>query len=148
MAKQLSRKSKINKIIKGERKLKMKRVWISCAVFAAILVWVGFSNMGLKNIAGVSAENLDLCEKYVENGDYDNAARHFKAAHDKWNGSLPFLGAVAKHAEIDEIVVEFEQGDSYLKSKSYSDFLMIVYSVRKRISHIEEMEKITLGNVF
>lgn len=126
----------------------MKRVWISVGITALMIVWVIFCNLSLKRLSAQITEQLELAETKAADGNFDDAGVCFDRAYQKWNDAEAFLGSIAKHNELDQIAVDLEQAAAYFARGEYNDFISLTRAARRRIGHIEQMESLSLGNIF
>lgn len=126
----------------------MKNILISFTVFvfmlAAIIFSIAYLNKITKNIQTIN----DNLETYITNEDWDNAYKASLEYTSVWEKHTKIIKAFVNHQEIDNVEIELWKLPQYVKEHSKDEALASVHVLKFLISHISNMEKINLQNIF
>lgn len=126
----------------------MKRIITTGSIFLALLIFIFINTSNVNAISKDVRGYLDETENYIFLSDYKNASLSFEDAYDCWNENKSYLGIVTLHSELDDITTTFESACILLRVKEYDHFMSALYSIRSKISSIEQKERINSQNLF
>lgn len=87
-------------------------------------------------------------EKSINMNEWERANDIVAELNDDWDKNENIWTIFINHHEIDSISITLENAIEYIKLKDKPDSLASIASLRHYISHIPEMERIVIKNIF
>ncbi len=113
-----------------------------CLIMLAVLCFLCiFSALHVSNVVEETTALLNKAR-------HENPSQLVGTASDLWTNNQGYLGAVLRHDEMDEVMVELAKLKSYASIDETDDFLSSCEGVLAQLEHIREMEWPSLKNIF
>lgn len=122
-------------------------------LFALLVVFfVILSGYFIKRYLDSSTEKLIKqilsIEIFISNGEWERANDAALKLNADWEDTENIWTIFTNHHEIDNISITLKNTLEYIKLKDTTDAIAYLSSLKHYISHIPEMEKIALKNIF
>lgn len=122
-------------------------------LFAIIVISIViFSGFMIKRYLDISTgkllEEIKYLEIYVSNGEWDKASSTAAELDADWEKTESIWTIFTNHHEIDNISITLKNTIEYVKLKDTTDSIAYLSSLKHYISHIPEMERIVIKNIF
>lgn len=123
-----------------------------CAKFGAVLLalTLALCLVSLYALGGIVARAdalLSRAQTLACAGRYEEAAEAGEAAAQLWRDRRPFLGAVLRHSESDELEFLFARLPAYKDADARAEFLAVCLELRAQLSHVLDAERPRLYNI-
>lgn len=126
----------------------MKNVILSIAIFLIMVITMSFSISYLHKIS-LELENLNNeVEQYIANEKWDMAYKTYTQFKDEWEHHTKIIKLFVNHQEIDNIEMELCKLSEYVKEKTKDEALASISTLDFLLSHVSDLEKINLQNIF
>ena len=126
----------------------MKNVIISICIFIVMLIAIFFSLNYLTktcdNLMTQCDELEDIISKETWDNSYEKSMDLLEDLQDKHN----ILSMFIHHQEIDNMTNELYKFTQYVKGKNKDEALASIHVVKFYIEHIEDLQKVTIQNIF
>jgi hypothetical protein len=126
----------------------MRNVVISVVVFIAMLGAIFFSISYLNRITSNIEKINDELEQHITNDSWDKAYKLSLDFTSKWEKHSKVIKIFVNHQEIDNVEMELWKLPQYVKEKSKDEALASVHVLKFFLSHISNLEKVNLQNIF
>ena len=126
----------------------MKNMIFTCIIFFLMLFILFFAS---KYIVLTCDKLLDVSSKIEENIVNDNWDESYMLSFELLNiyeGHIANLTLFLNHTDFDNIYSEIIKLSQYSKCESKDEALSSIHVVKTLISHVKELESITVGNIF
>ena len=126
----------------------MKNMIFACIIFFFMLFILFFAS---KYIILTCDKLLDVSSKIEENIVNDNWDESYMLSFELLNiyeGHIANLTLFLNHTDFDNIYSEIIKLSQYSKCESKDEALSSIHVVKTLISHVKELESITVGNIF
>lgn len=126
----------------------MKNMIFTCIIFFFMLFILFFAS---KYIILTCDKLLDVSSKIEENIVNDNWDESYMLSFELLNiyeGHIANLTLFLNHTDFDNIYSEIIKLSQYSKCESKDEALSSIHVVKTLISHVKELESITVGNIF
>ena len=126
----------------------MKNMIFTCIIFSLMLFILFFAS---KYIVLTCDKLLDVSSKIEENIVNDNWDESYMLSFELLNiyeGHIANLTLFLNHTDFDNIYSEIIKLSQYSKCESKDEALSSIHVVKTLISHVKELESITVGNIF
>ena len=126
----------------------MKNMIFTCIIFSLMLFILFFAS---KYIILTCDKLLDVSSKIEENIVNDNWDESYMLSFELLNiyeGHIANLTLFLNHTDFDNIYSEIIKLSQYSKCESKDEALSSIHVVKTLISHVKELESITVGNIF
>lgn len=126
----------------------MKNILISFTIFIVMITSIIFSIRYLdKTTRNIQTLN-DKLEEYISKDEWQKAYKVSLEYTLVWEKHSKVIKAFVNHQEIDNVEMELWKLPQYVKEKSKDEALASVHVLKFLISHISNLEKINLQNIF
>lgn len=126
----------------------MKNVIISFVIFIIILIAMAFSISYLNKVSS-NLQNLnDEIEQCITDNKWDKAYSISMDYTKKWEKSTKIIKLFVNHQELDNIEMELNKLPQYLKENTKDESLASVHVLKFLVSHISNIEKVNIQNIF
>ena len=123
----------------------MKKVYVAVCILVIIpllsAVYISFVNIKCREL-------VNMAQKVYENVNRNQEKEDFQKFENKWNKLEKMLAISANHDEIDFVKESLEKSKAYLYLGNTEDYKCELKLTMKMISHIGELERPTLQNIF
>jgi hypothetical protein len=126
----------------------MRNLLISATLFVTMLIAIFFSNQYLSRICSDLTKTSTTLEDQITNEKWKEAYDTSMKLTSKWKNYCTKLSIFVDHEEIDNIDHELWQLTQYTKCENKDESLAGVHVIKFFISHITNMEKISVQNIF
>lgn len=120
------------------------------AVF--VILTVIFSGFMIKNYLDNSTKKLldqiTYMEAWINSNEWEKAADAALKLNEGWEETENIWTIFTNHHEIDNISITLKNTIEYIKVKDKTDALAYLASLKHYISHIPEMERVVIKNIF
>lgn len=126
----------------------MKNMIFTCIIFFSMLFILFFAS---KYIILTCDKLLDVSSKIEENIVNDNWDESYMLSFELLNiyeGHIANLTLFLNHTDFDNIYSEIIKLSQYSKCENKDEALSSIHVVKTLISHVKELESITVGNIF
>lgn len=126
----------------------MRRLWISCAVLAALFCVTLFNSHYLKGCTDEWISLLTEADTLAQEGDWTAAAQRTQAAYDLWERREAYLHMVLQHQDVDDILLNFHQVLQLLEhQEAGGEYFAANARLIVSIGLIYETEQLSLKNL-
>lgn len=126
----------------------MRRLWISCAILAALFCITLFNSHYLKTCTDEWVSLLTEAEDLAKAGDWESAAQRTQTAYGLWERRESYLHMVLQHKDVDEILLNFQQVIQLLEhQEDGGEYFAANARLIVSIGLIYETEQLTLKNL-
>lgn len=126
----------------------MKNVILSFAIFIIILIAMSFSISYLNKVSSNLQKLNDEIEQCITDNKWDKAYNISMDYTERWEKSTKVIKLFVNHQEIDNIEMELSKLPQYLKENTKDESLASVHVLKFLVSHISNMEKVNIQNIF
>lgn len=102
----------------------------------------------LDTSAGKLLEQITYIESWINKDDWARASTAALELNKDWEKTENIWTIFTNHHEIDNISITLKNTIEYIKQKDKEDSLAYLASLKHYISHIPEMERIVIKNIF
>lgn len=126
----------------------MKNSLISCIIFICMLFSIFFSLKYLdKTYTEMIIINYDI-EEHIVDENWDLAYKGSIELLEKWNKISPFVSSFNNDHDLHCVNDEIIKLTQYIRTKTKDESLATIHAVKYFINHINDMQKITMENIF
>jgi hypothetical protein len=93
-------------------------------------------------------EDISRVESYINNNDWDTAYNDAAKLNTDWERTESIWTIFTNHHEIDSISVALKISLEFIREKDKAESLANISTLKHYISHIPEMERVVLKNIF
>jgi hypothetical protein len=126
----------------------MKNVILSFAIFIIILIAMTFSISYLNKVSSNLQKLNDEIEQNITDNKWDEAYKESIDYTQKWEKYSKVIKLFVNHQEIDNIEMELWKLPQYIKEHTKDESLASVHVLKFLVSHISNIEKINIQNIF
>lgn len=126
----------------------MKNVIISFTIFIVILIAMTFSISYLNKASSNLQKLNDEIEQCIADNQWDKAYNISMDYTEKWEKYTKVVKLFVNHQEIDNIEIELSKLPQYIKQNTKDESLASVHVLKFLVSHISNLEKINIQNIF
>jgi hypothetical protein len=126
----------------------MRNIIISIAIFVVMIVALFFCINYLNKVSSKLQKLNDDMEQYITNDNWDKAYKTSMSFVDEWENHSKIIKVFVNHQEIDNVELELWKLPQYIKEKTKDEALASVHVLKFLLSHIPNLEKINLQNIF
>jgi hypothetical protein len=114
-----------------------------------IIIFSGFMiKKYLDTSTGKLLEQITSLESWVNKGEWEKANDAALKLNADWEKTENIWTIFTNHHEIDNISITLKNTVEYIKLKDTTDSIAYLSSLKHYISHIPEMERIAIKNIF
>lgn len=126
----------------------MRNLIISVFIFITMLIAIFFSTQYLSRICSNLTKTSSDLEDQITSGKWKEAYDTTMKLTSKWQNYCNKLSVFVDHEEIDNIDNELWRLTQFTKCENKDESLACLHALKFFISHISNMEKISLQNIF
>lgn len=126
----------------------MKNVIISFTIFIVILIAMTFSISYLNKASSNLQKLNDEIEQCIADNQWDKAYNISMDYTERWEKYTKVVKLFVNHQEIDNIEIELSKLPQYIKQNTKDESLASVHVLKFLVSHISNLEKINIQNIF
>lgn len=126
----------------------MKNVIISLLIFIVLFISILFSVRYLDSICKKLQIQNDKIENYVDGKDWKSANDSIKVFSKDWDKYSAIVSVFVHHQELDDINSELQKFTQFVRYEDQEGAQSSSYTIKFYLSHISEMEKWNLQNIF
>lgn len=126
----------------------MKNVILSFAIFIIILIAMTFSISYLNKVSSNLQKLNDKIEQSITDNKWDEAYKESIDYTQKWEKYSKVIKLFVNHQEIDNIEIELWKLPQYIKEHTKDESLASVHVLKFLVSHISNLEKVNIQNIF
>ena len=127
----------------------MKRLYVSLGLIALLAVLCGAHTVYLNRFTDELTGLLTQAQEQVERGDWEAATRLTGQAREQWVGNEGYLHITLRHADIDAILVSFDEALAFLQGSEHqpAEYAAVNAKLLTQLSLLLEEELPTLTNI-
>jgi hypothetical protein len=125
----------------------MRRLSVSLAILAAILVGALWHNAHLTRLAQEISAQVTRAEALAEDGRWSDAADAAEGALRQWSAHDRYLHTTLRHEDVDTIFLSFSELLAYLEHQELDQCAAVTADLVTQLELLAEMEQLTLTNV-
>ncbi|MDZ5252245.1 DUF4363 family protein [Clostridium sp. LIBA-8841] len=125
----------------------MKNTIISTLIFFFILGSVLFFNVKLTDVCGKVNESSDKIESYLNEENWKESYSESINLRDMLEENYVSLSLYVNHEQLDNLSKEVLSLTQYIKGEDISNSLSSVYIIKAYTKHIEDIQKVNIGNI-
>ncbi len=125
----------------------MKYITIPLAILLLIVLIGALNTQITDSRISDMVDMLDLCETYVDAGDWDTAEQFAMQAMSRWDSAQFYLSVIARHSELDEVDATVDRTIESFRCRDYTLFKTENTVLIGMLEHIAEMEELDLKNI-
>jgi hypothetical protein len=118
----------------------------------AMLLIIIFSGIAIKSYLNKTAHtldaNIDKINIFVIKGDWNSAHEYTNILNKDWAASQDIWALFINHHEIDSISSSLTKAIQYINYNDDENSAAYLAELKEYISHIPDMEKLSLRNIF
>lgn len=126
----------------------MRNVIIAVSIFIAMIILMFVSINYLNNISSNLQKLNDNLEQYITDDDWNKAYKSSIEFTHKWESHSKIIKIFVNHQEIDNVEMELWKLPQYVKQQTKDEALASVHVLKFLISHISNLEKVNIQNIF
>lgn len=113
-----------------------------------MLIFVFFS-INYLNKTSLNLQKLnDAMEQYVTEDNWDKAYKASMSFANEWKKHSTIIKAFVNHQEIDNVELELWKLPQYIKEETKDEALASIHILKFLLSHISNLEKVNMQNIF
>lgn len=127
----------------------MKRLYVSLGLIALLAALCGAHTICLGRFTGQLAGLLTQAQEQVEREDWDGALRLTRQAKEKWVEHDGYLHITLHHADIDAILVSFDETLAFLQGSEHqpAEYAAVNAKLITQLELLIEGERPTIPNL-
>lgn len=126
----------------------MKRLTTAVLLLAAVIgICIG-SQWKLRQMTDEWISAVDRAAAFAVQEDTEHARISLFAVQEDWRESLPVLGALLPHDELDQIERLFETALQAAENRDKNEYLLQSAELRGRLLHLPERDAPKIQNIF
>ena len=127
----------------------MKRLCVSLGLIAVLAVLCGVHTAYLGWFTGELTGLLTRAQEQVERGDWDGATQLTRQAREQWVGSDGYLHITLRHADVDAILVSFDETLAFLQGDEHqpAEYAAVNARLLTQLELLLEAELPTIANL-
>lgn len=125
----------------------MKNTIISSIIFFFVLGCVLFFNVKLTDACDKVNESSDKIEYYLTEENWQESYNESLNLRDMLEEHYVSLSLYINHEQLDNLSKEVLSLTQYIKGEDISNSLSSVYIIKAYTKHIEEIQKVNIGNI-
>lgn len=129
-------------------KSNFKILFFSISVFLLIIVSSFFIRYYLQKSTDKLISEISFIENSVNNNQWNEAHQAILKLDKDWEKTESKWTIFTNHHEIDNITVTLKNSSEFIRSNDKSQSLASLSSLKHYLSHIPDMEKLSLKNIF
>jgi hypothetical protein len=126
----------------------MRNLLISVAIFITMIIAIFFANLYLSRICLDLTKTSSTLEDQITNEEWESAYDTSNKLTSNWKSYCTKLSIFVDHEEIDNIDHELWKLTQYTKCRNKDESLAGLHVIKFFITHITNMEKISVQNIF
>lgn len=126
----------------------MKRLWIACAILAALFAATLYNGIYLTGLTDDLNGLLAQAEDKAENGNWDAADALTRLAWQKWHANDGYCHITLRHNDIDEIQTTFQEVLEFLECREGGEYSAANARLMTCLELLSEAERLNLKNIF
>lgn len=131
-----------------KNKINIKILLISSVTLAALIISGFYISIYLQKSTSELISEIDKIEASVKDNRWSDANTSMEKLESNWDKLENKWTLFTNHHEIDNISITLKKSIEYIKSQNSSEAMSSLASLRHYLSHIPDMEKLTLKNIF
>ena len=127
----------------------MKRLYVSLGLIAVLSVLCGVHTLYLIRFTDRLSGLLTQAQEQVEREDWEGAARLTQQAKDQWVGNEGYLHITLRHADVDAILVSFDEALAFLQGSEHqpAEYAAVNARLLAQLALLLEAELPTITNL-
>lgn len=125
----------------------MKRLWIACAILAALFAAAFYNGVYLTGLTDDLNGLLARAEEKAEREDWDAADALTRLAWQKWRAHDAYCHIILRHNDIDEIQAAFREVLEFLECREGGEYSAANARLMTRLELLSEAERLSLKNI-
>jgi len=126
----------------------MRSLKISIAIMLLLFAIFFFSYRYLVDNVNNIYNDVVLLEKHGSIEEWEECRIIYDRINSNWKRASKILMLVVNHDEMEKIDRSLELINAYIKENIYQLFISEITSLKFSLKHLQEIEKITLHNIF
>ena len=127
----------------------MKRLYVSLGLIALLAALSGVHTLYLSRFTGELAGLLTQAQEQVEREDWAAATQLTRQAKEQWVGNEGYLHITLRHADIDAILVSFDEALAFLQANEHqsAEYAAVNAKLLTQLALLLEEELPTITNL-
>ena len=127
----------------------MKRLYVSLGLIALLAVLSGVHTVYLAQFTDELTGLLTQAQEQVEHENWEDATRLTRQARERWVGNEGYLHITLRHADIDAILVSFDEALAFLQGNEHqpAEYAAVNANLLTQLALLLEAELPTLTNI-
>ena len=123
---------------------------IIAATLAILLLIIGLAVGYQAYLSSTMERYIALVEEidtFIKQGDYDKAKQRYAALKKDWLDREKILTVSIEHNEVDSILEQFAEIDSYFIGDAYEDYFQTSFKLKLYFRHLIEKNRLNLDTI-
>ncbi len=125
-----------------------KKLLVAVAVIIIVILSGFFIKLYLDSSTEKFINQITELENSINNDDWDKSNNLISRLNADWEKAENIWTIFTNHHEIDNISITIKSAMVYIKQRDKKDSLASIASLRHYITHIPEMERVVIKNIF